>query len=391
MPAHKVWTLCVAFASLVFAQGGVAQPTKVFIVAGQSNAVGYAADGGDLSDGLSPQSDVLFWFEEGPPESINNPSLRITSGGWIPLDAQLDLGSGTFETTSGFGPEVMLGRLLADSRTDDIAIVKFAISRTRLAVEWNPVSGVMYSQLLLEVQDALAGLVGMGRTPEIAGFFWMQGETDARELPCATAYEANLENLIDSLRNDLGVADLPAVVARLHPAINFFGNYPYVMDVRMAQAAVAAADPEGKAIDTFDLSLSPDILHFDTQGELDLGARFAEAWVSITGPVPTELFGPDPGLPRADNTYTAIGCTQNRKVYFVFGFAAGSRNIGLCPGLTLDIQNPFNGGRIEASGVGVASLTVRIPNRVAGRTVVTQVIDTMQCSKSNLIEFTFPE
>lgn len=44
-----------------------ADPVRVLILAGQSNAVGYGSDASLLPPALSsPQTDVRFWFDEGP-------------------------------------------------------------------------------------------------------------------------------------------------------------------------------------------------------------------------------------------------------------------------------------------------------------------------------------
>ena len=47
--------------------------------------------------------------------------------------------------------------------------------------------------------------------------------------------------------------------------------------VRQAMAAVAEADPLVFLVDTDDLQLKSDSLHFGTEGQLGMGTRFAEA------------------------------------------------------------------------------------------------------------------
>ncbi len=384
------WISGFAIAFLGGAPVSAQDVVKVYVLAGQSNAVGAALEEYELEAGLNPQNDVLFWYEMGPSTSICNPAFRIESGNWIALQAQPDNGSGTFAIDSGFGAEIMLGRLLQDSRTDDVAIVKFALPRTTLADEWNAPAGKLYVELIAVVQQALAALGQMGHTTELAGFFWMQGESDAREISSASQYEDNLTQLIASLRNDLGVLDLPVVIGRVHSVLNFFGNYPFVDVVRTAQLNVADSDPFAIMVDTDGFLLENDFVHFNSQGLLQLGQALAESWVELTGPVPRILFDPSPGEPATNNVYTAIGNIPNRKVFFVFGLAQGSFTFGLCPGLSIDIDDPRNGGEIRANGVGIATLTIRVPAGASGRTVLTQIIDSRNCEKSNLLQFTFP-
>ena len=52
-----------------------------------------------------------------------------------------------------------------------------------------------------------------GREVEIAGFGWHQGWNDAGSREMVDEYAANMANLIRDLRKDLGVKDLPVVIA----------------------------------------------------------------------------------------------------------------------------------------------------------------------------------
>src|SRR5512139_1017353 len=132
-----VWTVVLL---LVAAGWGWADEVRVFLVAGQSNAVGCGSDAGLLPPELyAPQPDVLFWFEEGSWGSVHDPARRIRSDGWVPLQFQSDPVYGTFgSVVNGFGPEIKLGRVLADSLAADVAVLKFAINATSLATDWDP-------------------------------------------------------------------------------------------------------------------------------------------------------------------------------------------------------------------------------------------------------------
>jgi len=277
----------LAFWFLVATVPAVASPVVVFIVAGQSNAVGYGSDASLLPPPLdAPQSDVGFWFDEGPFFALANPSLRIDSGDMqIPLQFQTD-GSGlTFSgPVNGFGPEIKLGRVLADALSVDVAIVKFAVSGSSLAVDWNPATaGSLYHQMRDDLAGALAALAVAGDGGQVGAVFWMQGEADAQTSETAAAYEANVTGFIDRLRTEFFNGNLPFVFGRINVNIDSSCcfSFPFKDEVRTAQANVAGAVPGTAMVDTDDLPLISDSVHFTAGGQLGLGERFANAYLAL--------------------------------------------------------------------------------------------------------------
>ncbi|MGH8528308.1 MAG: sialate O-acetylesterase [Nevskiales bacterium] len=277
------------FSVLTWHAPAFAAEVRVFVLAGQSNAVGFGSNASDLPPELSaPQNDVRFWFEEGPFDSVNNPSLRINSGGaFVPLQFQTDPSGATFGgLTSGFGPEIMLGRTLADSLEPEVAIVKLAINATSLATDWNPSTpGSLYDQLVDIVNAALAALTAAGDTGVVSGLFWMQGEWDAQNSADASAYQANLTNFIQRLRSDFPSPSLPFVFGRLNDRIDqsCCFSFPFLDTVRLAQEGVASTVANTAIVNTDDLPLNSDLVHFQADGQLSLGQRFATAFLGPAG------------------------------------------------------------------------------------------------------------
>ncbi len=280
--------LIVTFAT---APSAHAKVTQIFVVAGQSNAGGQADTEG-LSEELLSQPDVKYWYDT--ERGYSNNSFRELA----PLN-------------STFGPELNLGRILADHLEDEVAIVKRSIGGTELAElpgqgDWSPNSSrELYASLLQHINAAKADIVSRGDTPHLAGLFWMQGESDAKsgsqaggffsppQPETANAYETNLTNFIASLRADLESPELPVFVGEINigddPSITTdpdsdyntsFGEWDFTPTVQAAQAAVAAADPQTHLIETQQFSLLPDYLHFDQAGQLALGAAFANAYLA---------------------------------------------------------------------------------------------------------------
>jgi cysteine-rich repeat protein len=275
------------FGVLMRAAMVTADPVMVFILAGQSNAVGYGSEASLLPPPLDmPQTDVRFWFDEGPFFALFDPSLRIDSGDMlVALQYQSDPSGLTFATTNdGFGSEIKLGRTLADALALDVAIVKFAVSGSSLAVDWNPATaGSLYHQMRDDVAGALAALAAAGDSGQVAGVFWMQGEADAMTSDAAAAYETNLTSFIGQLRTDFASTGLPFVLGRINVNIDMSCcfSFPYKDDVRTAQANVAGAVSRTVMVDTDDLPLIDDSIHFAAPGQLSLGERFANAYLAL--------------------------------------------------------------------------------------------------------------
>lgn len=233
--------------------------TKVHVIllGGQSNADGRADPAGLPVDLQTAQTDVDL-YEGGSIVDLQ------------PLGGQ-------------FGPEITLGRHLADNltngTTERVAIIKYGSSGTSLAVDWVPGGdatttgdGSHYVSFQNRVTSGMAALAAAypGAVVEIEGMLWVQGERDAKAgLSYEDLYEANLTNFIADVRATYG-SDLPFVISRLSDGQTNISPEP-LATVRAAQTAVASADPFAPLIDTDGFGLNGDNLHFSAAGQQDLG------------------------------------------------------------------------------------------------------------------------
>ena len=78
------------------------------------------------------------------------------------------------------------------------------------------------------------------------------------------------------------------------------------------------------------------------------------------------------------------------KVFFVYGFAAGSTPVPGNPGLVLGIDNAKLGGSAVANGSGVAQLVAFVPNGAAGKTILFQTVSPASQTLSNVVTHAFP-
>ena len=266
--------------SLVFQAAPATAATKVFLLAGQSNMVGVGgADYGDVP--IPPPYDV-------PQTSVHIWNNTIYDGntygnGWAELQQGFGYGSGSF------GPEVTFGYTLDHTilPADDIYLVKYALGGTHLSSaynEWNVnvnggAGGALYKGFKSYVNGAMQNLTNAGRSPTIAGMIWMQGESDANNATYAAEYAANLTDFINRVRSDFAVPNMPFVVGRI--TTHYDTSPPGgAAAVRAAQMTVPGKVGHASWINTDDLQQNPtEPWHYGTQGQIDLGKRFANRLV----------------------------------------------------------------------------------------------------------------
>ena len=248
-------------------------PVLVYVFAGQSNMVGAATMAAQLP---VDRAGAAGAEERGARSGARPPTRR---GGGRRCKPPTEVWKNIFH--EGFGPELSAGRALAELHPHSrIAIVKFAWNATSLYWDWDPNrTHSKYEAMISGTRHAIAKLAAKMKAPvRIAGFFWMQGESDANTYDHATSYGASLKEFIASVRADFRSPNLPFVIGQIddvrkyHPVL-----LPYSKFVRAEQARVARADRHAFLVKTDGLehaAASP--VHFSTEGTIDLGRRFVQ-------------------------------------------------------------------------------------------------------------------
>jgi hypothetical protein len=239
----------------------------MYVFAGQSNAVGVNHFSELTPAQAAPQPNVLFY---GPNELGNT---------WAPLTAS-PTSPNSFD---GFGPEISAGKTISAGLGGmTVAEVKFAVGATSLydLADWNPAgTNNLYDQMVDRVNGAANALVAQGHTTFVAGFFWMQGESDADE-GRASEYAANLTNLIASVRGLYG-EPTPFVFGQI------IDRNATTAVLRAQQQQVANTVPNTAYVLTDDLGHT-DFIHFSGQGAYTIGERFGAAYLAMV-PEPGSL------------------------------------------------------------------------------------------------------
>lgn len=260
---------------------------RVIILAGQSNASGCSRDE-YLQKNVSAEK--YAEYENG----YDNIYINYFSSGKNLSNGFVKTSTCQGEEGGFFGPEIGMAEKLSELYPDEkFYIVKYAWGGTDLYDQWlSPTSvgktGKRYKEFEQFVKTSLKYLDSKGYDVKIEGMCWMQGESDSFFVETATDYQQNLENLIKDVRRkfrrygaDDGIAFIDATIA-YSPSYWVYGEL-----VNESKRAVAESATMHKLIDTSDLICSeepiekPDIPHYDSMSELELGYRFIEALSSF--------------------------------------------------------------------------------------------------------------
>ncbi|MCK5797123.1 MAG: hypothetical protein KAI47_08070 [Deltaproteobacteria bacterium] len=238
---------------------------QVLILAGQSNMVGLGYTKLLSAADRASVPNAYIYYDDGPHPNTNTQK-------WMPLQ------SGFGVANDRFGPEVGFGhRLRTLWPQGAFAIIKVAVGGTAIKDRWAARKGDLYKLLIATVKAQMASLHKTWQ-PRLVGFVWMQGESDGTNHSAAAAYKGRLDTFITDVRQDLSAPALPFVAGLISP----HAGWPYANLVRDGTAALRAPQQPMEVVEAADLPRDPaDTVHYDTNGSLALGRRFAEAIAAI--------------------------------------------------------------------------------------------------------------
>lgn len=116
---------------------------------------------------------------------------------------------------------------------------------------------------------------------QVRALVWIQGEGDTIPANAATAqiYDQYLAALVSNLRADLGLPNLPVIIAGLGNNTHAdMADYPNWSLVRSKQIAAAAAIQNSVYVNMSDVTLTYNLVHYNVPGYNTLAARMAQAY-----------------------------------------------------------------------------------------------------------------
>jgi alpha-galactosidase len=228
---------------------------KVFILAGQSNMEGQGIV--QMDPRRNEGKGSLEYLVKNPATADRFKHLVDREGKWVVrgdvwiwfLGRAGGLTVGFSPRGNAIGPELQFGHVVGDAFDEQVLLIKAAWGGKSLARDFRPPGaggevGPCYTKILEHVKEVLGNLKSIfpaydGRGYEIAGFGWHQGWNDRVNPAFNDEYEKNLAHFIRDIRKDLGVPDLPFVIAETGMS-GREEKHPRALSIMKAQAAVAA-------------------------------------------------------------------------------------------------------------------------------------------------------
>ncbi|MGY5351470.1 sialate O-acetylesterase [Wenyingzhuangia sp. IMCC45533] len=269
----------------IFAQS---KPINIVLFAGQSNMAGRG---------------VFSELDKDTAKRIEKISDRVTLviGAWRTALSY----NPRKEHTEKFGPEMFIGLHLAEKYPDqEFLFIKTSVGGTSLHGAWSPQwtqekanasefnearkKMKLYAEHTNKIRKEIERLEKEGKSYKIIGMFWMQGERDTRLELSATNYEENLENLINSYREEFDVKCMPFVFGQVNNVKR--SSREFEGGIEMVRTAMENVNKKVKYTAMVPTSMDPswsdypklkDDTHYTTEGQKRLGTAMYEAFYQL--------------------------------------------------------------------------------------------------------------
>ena len=181
---------------------------------------------------------------------------------------------------SHFGPEVSFAHAISRAFPNDKHIIIKHVATGTSINQWLPGSGLFAGLLrqrgFVKVGTQASNISNLANK-KVDAVIWMQGEKDARSVVNANRYESNLKRFIMGVRRQLNSPRSVFIMGQINPEDPAF----FMLDtVQQAQVNTVRALPGVKLVSTNGLGKIYDHVHYDIQGQLELGKRFARAYTN---------------------------------------------------------------------------------------------------------------
>jgi iduronate 2-sulfatase len=241
----------------------------VFLLAGQSNMDGRGKTS-ELDAALqASMTNTQIWYRNPPADTA----------AWKPLAPGFSIPPKHKDGLPGptFGPELGFARALLVAQPQQLlGFIKGSKGGTSIE-QWSPgtagdttTHGSCYRDFMDTIKMATAALSQQGHKLTIRALLWHQGEANAQDT--TEVYQTKLAHFITRIRADLTLPTLPVFVGE-------------VIDngkrdsVRAAQRAIPQLVDQVYFVNSDGLTSNDNGTHFDTKSQLELGQRFASAWL----------------------------------------------------------------------------------------------------------------
>jgi hypothetical protein len=191
------------------------------------------------------------------PEDLRQPlkDILVYKGGeWAPIEAGKNL----------VGNEATFGRAMSKHLGEPIGII------------WVSAASASDTPPTASINNIVKQSAAKGRPIVIAGMLLDVSYRDGGKEDTAKNYGDNLVRWVETARRELDNKDLPIVMNRAIPPGK--GN-PHLELIRKAQDALKL--PNFRVFNCDDVSRGGDKVHFNTEGRLEMGKRFAAGMMEL--------------------------------------------------------------------------------------------------------------
>ncbi len=267
---------------------------ELYYLGGQSNMDGFGYVS-ELPEDILENIEGIKIFHGNPAQD----SAEVDGRGlWADLRPGHGVGFGSDgdsnKYSQRFGVELTFAARLRELRLGrNIALIKYSKGGTSIDVEaaghfgaWQPELEIVnqYDHFLATVRHALSvgDIDGDGKKDRLKprGIIWMQGESDGDyDEAIAQRYQDNLTHLMQLIRKAFGSRRLPIVIGRISDSgMDESGLvWEHGEIIRQAQRSFVEKDGHAALVTSTDAYRYSDPWHYDSQGYIDLGKKFAEA------------------------------------------------------------------------------------------------------------------
>ncbi len=114
----------------------------------------------------------------------------------------------------------------------------------------------------------------------IKGILWHQGENDATAQETIEIYDKQLQKLFSLFRNEINKSELPILIGELGSFSKTDDNW---QAINSKIEKYIKTDTNSYLIKTNDLKDKGDKIHFNSEGQREIGKRFAKKYIEIEG------------------------------------------------------------------------------------------------------------
>ena len=209
-------------------------------------------------------------------EDIENPNCYMfRMGRWLTMSEPINVDRQIFKAYTHSG--ICLGASFADSYAKHfnrkVGLIPCADGGSAI-LEWQP-GEFLFEHTVFQVKHAL-------KKSNLKGILWHQGENDCVNEDLYNSYPERFEKFISSLKNAIGIEDIPFIAGELSPylaeRLNMQGRN---IEFNKRLPSLLKNHKNTAVVSSDGLGLKDDELHFNSKSLREFGVRYFNAYKSV--------------------------------------------------------------------------------------------------------------